>query len=84
MIIKRAIKLWESLEDYNIKMLKWTDPADENIQLDKLSSDDWEMLTKIKTTLKPFYEVIKQLEENATEESHGALWEVVVGLEYLI
>lgn len=42
------------------------------------------MLIKIKTILKPFYEVTKRLEGNATEGSNRALWEVVVGLECLI
>lgn len=42
------------------------------------------MLTKIKPILRPFYEVTKRLEGNTVEGSHGALWEVVVGLECLI
>lgn len=42
------------------------------------------MLAKIKSILKPFYEVIKRLKGDAGEGSHGALWEVVVGLECLI
>ena len=42
------------------------------------------MLTKIKSILKPSYEVTKGLEGNATHGSHGALWEVEAGLECLI
>lgn len=42
------------------------------------------MFTKIKSTLKPFYKVIKRLEENVVKGLHGAFWEVVVKLKYFI
>lgn len=84
MMIDRAIKLRESLEDYKDKVLRSNDPADDDVKLDQITPDDWEMLTKIRSILKPFYEVTKRLEGNAVEGSHGALWEVVVGLKCLI
>ncbi len=46
--------------------------------------DDWETLIKIKSILKPFYVTTKHLKGNATKRSRGALWELVIGLEYLI
>lgn len=84
MMIDRAIKLQESLEDYKDKVLRSNDPADDEVKLDQITPDDWEMLTKIKSILKPFYEVTKRLEGIAVQGSYGALWEVVVGLECLI
>lgn len=84
MMIDRAIKLRESLEDYKDKVLRLNDPADDNVKLDQITPDDWEILTKVKSILKPFYEIPKRLGGNTVKSLHGALWEVVLGLECLI
>ncbi len=78
-MIDRAIKLRKLLEDYKGKVLRSNDPVDDDVKLDQIGPDDWEMLTKIKSILKPFYEITKRL-----ESSQRVLWEVVVGLECLI
>ncbi len=54
------------------------------MQLDKLSSVDWEILVKIRFILKPFFITTKHLKENTIGGSHGALWKVVFGIECLI
>lgn len=84
MMVERALKLRDSLEDYNAKMQRSTDPADSEVCLDDITSDDWEMLVKIKAVLKPLFISTKRMEGNATEGLHGALWEVVVNLERLV
>ena len=84
MMIERAIKLRDSVDQYCFKLTQSADEADKNTQLDELSSADWEILVKIKSILKPFFITTKHLERNAIDGSHGALWEVVLGIECLI
>ena len=36
---------------------------DEDVKLDRITPDNWEMVTKIKSILKPFYEITKRLKE---------------------
>ncbi len=83
-MIEPAIKFWDSIDQYCFKLTRSADEADKNVQLDKLSSADWEILVKIKSILKPFFITTKHLEGNAIDRSHGALWEVVLGIECLI
>ncbi len=54
------------------------------MQLDELSSADWEILIKIKSILKSFFITTKHLEGIAIDGSHGVLCEVVLGIECLI
>lgn len=84
MMIKRAIRLRESLDEYYHRLTRSLNPADKEAQDDELSSDDWEMLVRIKSILGPFFQATKRMEGNAVEGTHGALWEVVVSLECLI
>lgn len=60
MMIVRVIKLWKSLEDYKDKVLRSNNPADDNVKLDQITPDDLEMIAKINSILKPFYEVLKE------------------------
>lgn len=86
MMIERAIKLWDSSDQYCFKLsfIRSADEADKDTQLDELSLADWEILVKIKSILKPFFITTKHLEGNAIDGSHGALWEVVFGIKCLI
>lgn len=84
MMIERAIKLRDSIDQYCFKLTRSADEADKDARLDEISSADWEILVKIKAILKPFFITTKHLEGNATDGSHGALWEVVLGIECLL
>ena len=48
MMIERAIRLRESLDEYYHRLTRSLDPADKEAQEDELSSDDLEMLFRIK------------------------------------
>ncbi len=84
MMIERAIKLRDSIDQYCFKLTRFTDKADKDVQLGELSSADWEILVKIKSILNPFFITSKHLEGNAIDRSHDGLWEVVLGIECLI
>lgn len=62
MMVEQALKLRDSLEDYNAKMQRSTDPADSEVCLDDITSDDWEMLVKIKAVLNPLLIATKRME----------------------
>ena len=81
MIIECAIKLWDSIDQYSFKRTRSADEADKDVQLDELSSADWEILVKIKSILKHFFIITKHLEGNALKGSHCELCEVVFGIE---
>lgn len=75
MMVERALKLRDSLKDYNAKMQRSTDPADSEVCLDDITSDDWEMLVKVKGILKPLFIATKRMEGNAIEGLHGSCGE---------
>ena len=84
MMIEHAIKLRDSIDQYCFRLTRSANEADKDTQLDELSSADWEILIKIKSILKPFIITTKHLERKAINRSHGALWEVLLGIEFLI
>ena len=84
MMIERGIKLQDSIDQYCFKLTQSADEADKVVQLDELSSADWEILVKINSILKPFFITTKHLERNVIDRSHGTLWEVVLDIECLI
>lgn len=71
MMVERALKLRDSLEDYNAKMQRSTDPADSEVCLDDITSDDWEMLVKIKV-LFPLSEW-RVMQQRVCTEHYGKL-----------
>ncbi len=83
-MIQCAIKVQDSNDQYCFKLTRSADKTDKDVQLDELSSADWKILVKIKSILKPFFITTKHLEGNAIDGNHGALWEVVLGIECLI
>jgi hypothetical protein len=51
---------------------------------DQLSPQDWILLAEIQSLLKPLYEITMKCQGWAKEGHHGALWEVMAGMEYLL
>jgi hypothetical protein len=51
---------------------------------DHLSPQDWLLLVEIQSLLKPLYEITMRCQGWAKEGCYGALWEVMVGMEYLL
>ncbi len=81
MMIERAIKLRDFIDQYCFKLTQSADEADKNVQLDELSSADWEILVKIKSIMKPFFITTKYPERNVIDGSHGKLSKVLLGIE---
>lgn len=51
---------------------------------DHLSPQDWLLLTEIQSLLKPLHEITIRCQGWAKEGCYGALWEVMIGMEYLL
>lgn len=51
---------------------------------DVLSSEDWRVLGEIQAILQPLYRQTMRTQGWGKGDSHGRLWEVLVGMEYLL
>jgi hypothetical protein len=51
---------------------------------DQLSPQDWTLLAEIQSLLKPLYEIPMRCQGWAKKGRRGALWEVMIGMEYLL
>ncbi|KAF6811298.1 transposase-like protein, partial [Colletotrichum musicola] len=49
-----------------------------------LTNEDWIFLTEIKEILEPLYRQTLRTQGWAKEGHHGALWEILTGVEYLM
>jgi hypothetical protein len=65
--------------------MQWTPERGKHYDFTKdvLDSSDWEELRHFEVLLRPFNKATKRAEGNATEGSHGALWEVIPTMNYL-
>jgi hypothetical protein len=81
-MIERALRLEHALRRY---LMQWLPERGEQYDLanDFLNGDDWEELRSFEELLRPFNLATKRAEGNATEGSHGALWEVIPTMNYL-
>ncbi|KAI8411655.1 hypothetical protein FOFC_08249 [Fusarium oxysporum] len=85
MIIQRAIRKREQI-DYFITYLdtKAAEPRQRVPVQDHLSQQDWLLLAEIQSLLKPLYEITMRCQGWAKEGRYSALWEVMIGIEYLL
>lgn len=84
-MIQRAIRKREQI-DLFIAYLesKSAEPRQRVPVQDHLTPQDWLLLAEIQSLLKPLYEITMRCQGWAKEGHHGALWEVMIGMEYLL
>ena len=51
---------------------------------DQLSEDDWQQLQDVVDALWPFKYITERLEGNSLTGSHGAVWEAITSIDYLM
>ena len=51
---------------------------------DHLSPQDWLLLTEMQSLLKPLYDITMRCQGWEKEGRYDALWEVMIGMEYLL
>ncbi|KZL66453.1 transposase-like protein [Colletotrichum incanum] len=84
LMIQRALEKKAEVQAF---LMSCEDEDDVNHRIpdaDILSGDDWKVLAEIKHVLEPFYLQPKRTEGWGLGDGHGRLWEVMMGMEYLL
>ena len=81
-MIERALQLRNAVDLYILKQIQ-TD-LELTLVKDVLKPDDWADLSQFLEVLQPLKFATKRLEGNATIGSHGALWEVIITMDFLL
>ncbi|KAJ6436869.1 MHYT domain signaling protein [Purpureocillium lavendulum] len=85
LMIQRAIRKREQIDHFIAYLeTKTTEPRQRVPVEDHLSPQDWLLLAEIQSLLKPLYEITMRCQGWAKEGRYGALWEVMIGMEYLL
>ncbi|RKK19242.1 hypothetical protein BFJ67_g17515 [Fusarium oxysporum f. sp. cepae] len=81
----RAIRKREHIDHFIAYLeTKTSEPRQRVPVQDQLSPQDWLLLAEIQSLLKPLHEITMRCQGWAKEGRHGALWEVMIGMEYLL
>lgn len=89
-MIARAIKLRNAFDLYTMeqgqreKNERKNEDEKKSILKDTLTADDWADLSQFLEVLQCFEEITQRLEGNANTGSHGALWEVITSMDFLL
>ncbi|CEJ95182.1 hypothetical protein VHEMI10679 [[Torrubiella] hemipterigena] len=84
MMIDRALTKQTHLQTFLIENKLEDDPQSQIPEDDILSSEDWRLLVEIKEILEPLYLQTMRCQGWGKGDSHGRLWEIITGLEYLL
>ncbi|EXA32070.1 hypothetical protein FOVG_16646 [Fusarium oxysporum f. sp. pisi HDV247] len=85
LMIQRAIRKREHINHFIAYLeTKTSEPRQRVPVQDQLSPQDWLLLAEIQSLLKPLHEITIRCQGWAKEGRHGALWEVMIGMEYLL
>lgn len=85
LMIQRAIRKREHIDHFIAYLeTKTSEPRLRVPVQDQLSPQDWLLLAEIQSLLKPLHEITMRCQGWAKEGRHGALWEVMIGMEYLL
>ncbi|KAF9871170.1 transposase-like protein [Colletotrichum karsti] len=84
LIIERAVKKKAEIQAFLLANNDDDDVAQHIPEKDLLSGEDWKVLAEIGMILEPFYRQTKRCEGWGIDDGHGRLWEVTMGIEYLL
>ncbi|KAL9566121.1 hypothetical protein ACKAV7_009739 [Fusarium commune] len=85
LMIQRAIRKREHIDHFIAYLeTKTSEPRQRVPVQDQLSPQDWLLLAEIQSLLKPLHEITMRCQGWAKEGRHGTLWEVMIGMEYLL
>jgi hypothetical protein len=85
LMIQRAIRKRDQIDHFIAYLeTKAAEPRQRVPVQDQLSPQDWLLLAEIQSLLKPLYEITMRCQGWAKEGRYGALWEVMIGMEYLL
>ncbi|KAJ3455336.1 hypothetical protein MRS44_013936 [Fusarium solani] len=85
LMIQRAIHKREQIDHFITYLdTKAAEPRQRVPVQYHLSPQDWFLLAEIQSLLKPLYEITIRCQGWAKQGRYGALWEVMIGMEYLL
>ncbi|KAL3584733.1 hypothetical protein FPOAC2_14514 [Fusarium poae] len=84
MMIERALRKQTDIRAFIFATQEEEDGARRIPAEDILSSEDWRVLGEVNEILKPIYLQTMRTQGWGKGDSHGRLWEVVIGMEYLL
>ncbi|KAF6781225.1 transposase-like protein, partial [Colletotrichum sojae] len=84
LMIERALKKQSQIQSFlSINQLE-ADPQKRPPEEDILTFEDWRLLVELQDILQPLYKQTIRTQGWAKDGSHGALWEILGGVEYLL
>jgi hAT family C-terminal dimerisation region len=66
------------------KIRAFSDDFRLDLGLDFMTSSDWDVIRELKQCLEPFWELTIELQSQAVTGNHGAIWEALPAIEYLL
>jgi len=84
LMIERALRKQSDIQTFLAKNLDEIDPHKRIPIEDHLDMEDWRLLTELKGVLEPLYHQTMRTQGWAKQGAHGALWEILAGVEYLL
>ncbi|KAF4332993.1 ribonuclease H [Fusarium beomiforme] len=84
MMIERALRKQTDIRAFIFATQEEEDGARRIPADDILSSEDWRVLGEVNEILKPIYLLTMRTQGWGKGDSHGRLWEVLIGMEYLL
>lgn len=81
-MIGRALDLRDAIDLFIRRRIQKNDGS--LSKQDELTLSDWDVIARMKEILGPFHMLTKRTEGRAKMGSHGALWEVLPTMEYLL
>jgi hypothetical protein len=83
LMIKRAWEKQSHIQSF-IMALELDPTATKIPPEDQLHAEDWRLLAEIQHVLEPIYKLTMRTQGWAKGDSHGQLWEVMTGMEYVL
>ncbi|EXK76664.1 hypothetical protein FOQG_18598 [Fusarium oxysporum f. sp. raphani 54005] len=84
MMIERALRKQTDIRAFLFAIQEEENEARRIPADDILSSEDWRVLGEVNEILKPIYLQMMRTQGWGKGDSHGRLWEVLIGMEYLL
>jgi hypothetical protein len=84
LMIERAIQKRTSVDRFIENSIYETDKNKIVPVEDRLTNQDWLVLTETCNILRPFYYQTKRFQSRATDGTHGAIWEAYPSCEFLL
>jgi len=84
LMINRALSKHHDISTFLSKNADEADPQKRIPEADCLDAEDWRLLAELKEMLEPLYKQTMRTQGTAKQGSHGCLWEVLIGMEYLL